>query len=77
MMHDFGVSSAQNIILNLPLSLDPLNPLKRRPVVSYDPNSKSRFGVFPRYRPEEIKWFETKPVLYISHWDSWTPNQTP
>ena len=80
MMHDFGVSSAHTIIMDLPLSLDPLNLLKRMPVVSYDPNSKSRFGVFPRYRPEEIKWFETNPCCIFhtaNSWDSCIPNQMP
>lgn len=80
MMHDFGVSSAHTIIMDLPLSLDPLNLIKRRPVVSYDPNSKSRFGVFPRYRPEEIKWFETNPCCIFhtaNSWDSSIPSRPP
>lgn len=71
MMHDFGVSNAHTIIMDLPLSLDPLNLLKRRPVVSYDPNSKSRFGVFPRYRPEDIKWFETNPCCIFHTANAW------
>lgn len=71
MMHDFGVSSAHTIIMDLPLSLDPLNLLKRRPVVSYDPSGKSRFGVFPRYRPEDIKWFETNPCCIFHTANAW------
>lgn len=76
MMHDFGVSNAHTIIMDLPLSLDPLNLLKRRPAVSYDPNGKSRFGIFPRYRPEDIKWFETNPCCIFhtaNSWDSCVP----
>lgn len=71
MMHDFGVSNAHTIIMDLPLSLDPLNLLKRRPVVSYDSNGKSRFGVFPRYRPEDIKWFETNPCCIFHTANTW------
>lgn len=71
MMHDFGVSNAHTIIMDLPLSLDPLNLLKRRPVVSYDPNGKSRFGVFPRYQPEDIKWFETNSCCIFHTANSW------
>lgn len=71
MMHDFGVSNAHTIIMDLPLSLDPLNLLRRRPVVSYDPNGKSRFGVFPRYRPEDIQWFETNPCCIFHTANSW------
>lgn len=77
-MHDFGVSGAYTIIMDLPLSLDPLNLLKRRPIVSYDPNGKSRYGVFPRYRPEDIKWFETNPCCIFhtaNSWDSCIPKQ--
>ncbi|KAG7008720.1 hypothetical protein G7Y79_00004g013040 [Physcia stellaris] len=44
MMHDFGVSRTHTIIMDLPLSLDPLNLAKNKPVVAYDPNGVSRFG---------------------------------
>ena len=72
MMHDFGVSSAHTIILDLPLSLDPLNLAKNKPVVAYDPSSKARFGVFPRYKPDEICWFETRPCCIFHTANSWT-----
>lgn len=75
MMHDFGASKTHTVILDLPLSLDPLNLAKKRPVVAYDPTARSRFGVFPRYRPEVIRWFETR-ACCIFHtantWDSLT-----
>ncbi|KAL8806818.1 MAG: hypothetical protein Q9182_001078 [Xanthomendoza sp. 2 TL-2023] len=77
MMHDFGVSRSHTVILDLPLALDPLNLAKNRPVVAYDPTSRSRFGVFPRYRPEMIRWYETR-ACCIFHtantWDSGTIN---
>ncbi|KAL8813769.1 MAG: hypothetical protein Q9200_000022 [Gallowayella weberi] len=75
MMHDFGVSRSHTVILDLPLALDPLNLAKNRPVVAYDPTSRSRFGVFPRYRPEIVRWYETR-ACCIFHtantWDSIT-----
>ncbi|KAL8677157.1 MAG: hypothetical protein Q9186_006392 [Xanthomendoza sp. 1 TL-2023] len=75
MMHDFGVSATHTVILDLPLALDPLNLVKNRPVVAYDPTSRSRFGVFPRYRPESVRWYETR-ACCIFHtantWDSMT-----
>ena len=70
-MHDFGVSSTHTIIMDLPLSLDPLNLAKNRPVVAYDPTSRSRFGVFPRHRPQDICWFETKPCCIFHTANSW------
>ena len=71
MMHDFGVSKSHTIIMDLPLSLDPLNLAKNKPVVAYDPTSRSRFGVFPRYRPEDVRWFETNPCCIFHTANSW------
>ncbi|MCJ1435753.1 hypothetical protein MMC27_005128 [Xylographa pallens] len=76
MMHDFGVSRRHTIIMDLPLSLDPLNLAKNRPVVSYDPTARSRFGVFPRYQPDNVRWFETNPCCIFhtaNSWDSTEP----
>jgi len=71
MMHDFGVSYKHTVILDLPLSLDPLNLAKNQPVVSYDLSSRSRFGIFPRYSPEEVRWFETRPCCIFHTANSW------
>ena len=59
MMHDFGCSARHTVILDLPLSLDPLNQLRARPPVAYDATSPARFGVFPRRAPAAVRWFET------------------
>ncbi|KAL9019590.1 MAG: hypothetical protein Q9185_003131 [Variospora sp. 1 TL-2023] len=71
MMHDFGVTKSHSIIMDLPLSLDPLNLAKNKAVVAYDPTSPSRFGVFPRYRPENIQWFETRACCIFHTANSW------
>ena len=71
MMHDFGVSAQYTIIMDLPLSLDPLNLAKNKPVVAYDPTSVSRFGVFPRYQPHDVYWFETNPCCIFHTANSW------
>lgn len=71
MMHDFGVSSTHTVILDLPLSLDPLNLAKNKPVVAYDPTSRSRFGVFPRYKPDSVRWFETRPCCVFHTANTW------
>ena len=79
MMHDFGVSSTHTIIMDLPLSLDPLNLAKNEPVVAYDPTSRSRFGVFPRHRPQDVCWFETNPCCIFhtaNSWNSTDPQST-
>jgi len=59
LMHDFGVSKHHTIILDLPLSLSPANLLRNKPVLLYESKKASRFGVFPRFQPETVRWFET------------------
>ncbi|KAK6860575.1 carotenoid oxygenase [Apiospora arundinis] len=80
MMHDFGVAARHTVIMDLPLSLDPMNNLTGKPVVSYDPTDRSRFGVFPRYEPQKIQWFETNACV-IFHaancWETTTPGPVP
>ncbi|KAF2157244.1 carotenoid oxygenase [Myriangium duriaei CBS 260.36] len=71
MMHDFGVSSTHSVIMDLPLSLDPLNLLRNRPVVEYDQTRPSRFGVFPRHSPHLVKWFETKACCIFHTANTW------
>lgn len=71
MMHDFGVSKRHTVILDLPLSLDPLNLAKNEPVVSYDPSGRSRFGIFPRYNPDEVRWFESSPCCIFHTANTW------
>ncbi|KAG8624591.1 hypothetical protein KVT40_007658 [Elsinoe batatas] len=71
MMHDFGVSSTHSVIMDLPLSLDPLNMMKGRPVVEYDPTKSSRFGVFPRHSPDQVRWFETKACCIFHTANTW------
>ncbi|KAI9709388.1 MAG: hypothetical protein M1812_007724 [Candelaria pacifica] len=71
MMHDFGVSPSHTVILDLPLSLDPLNLAKNRPVVSYNPSGRSRFGIFPRYHPENVRWFQTDACCIFHTANTW------
>ena len=76
MMHDFGVSLAHTVIMDLPLSLDPRNLARNEPVVSYDPSGHSRFGIFPRWQPDTVRWFETSPCCIfhtVNTWDDISP----
>ena len=71
MMHDFGVSLTHTVIMDLPLSLDPWNLARNEPVVSYNPSGSSRFGVFPRWNPDKIRWFETNPCCIFHTANTW------
>jgi carotenoid cleavage dioxygenase-like enzyme len=71
LMHDFGVSKHHTVILDLPLSLTPLNMVKGQPVVLYEPEKASRFGVFPRFAPEAVRWFETTGCCIFHTANTW------
>jgi carotenoid cleavage dioxygenase-like enzyme len=71
MMHDFGVSATHTVIMDLPLALDPRNIARGQPVVVYDPSGISRFGVFPRWNPQAVRWFETNPCCIFHTANTW------
>ncbi|KAG6355287.1 hypothetical protein INS49_003248 [Diaporthe citri] len=71
MMHDFGASRNHTVILDLPLTLDPSNLARGVPVLSYDSRGKARYGVFPRYRPDLVQWFETNPCVIFHTANCW------
>lgn len=71
LMHDFGVSKLSTVILDLPLSLTPLNLLKNNPVVLYEPEKPSRFGVFPRHDPAAVRWFQAAGCCIFHTANTW------
>ncbi|KAK3615719.1 hypothetical protein LTR56_026420 [Elasticomyces elasticus] len=71
MMHDFGVSLTHTVIMDLPLTLDPMNQLVGKPPVSYDSSQPSRFGVFSRRQPEQVRWFETDGACIFHTANTW------
>ena len=71
MMHDFGVSHNHTVIMDLPLSLDPTNLIKNKPSIMYDPSRPSRFGVFPRREPDNVRWFETDACCIFHTANTW------
>ena len=39
--------------------------------MTYDPSAQSRFGVFPRHSPEQIRWFETQACCIFHTANTW------
>lgn len=76
MMHDFGVSRHYTVIMDCPLSLDPLNLARGRPVVNYSPNLPTRFGIFPRHAPESIRWYESDSCCIFHTANTWSTPAT-
>jgi carotenoid cleavage dioxygenase-like enzyme len=71
LMHDFGVSKNHTVILDLPLSLTPMNLVKNNPVVLYEPKKPARFGVFPRRDPASVRWFEAAGCCIFHTANTW------
>ncbi|KAI0158127.1 retinal pigment epithelial membrane protein [Xylariaceae sp. FL1272] len=71
MMHDFGVAAHHTVILDLPLSLNPMQSIMGKPVVTFDSAGRSRYGVFPRYEPNKVQWFETNPCVIFHTANCW------
>ncbi|KAE9981526.1 hypothetical protein EG328_011563 [Venturia inaequalis] len=71
MIHDFGVSHCHTVMMDLPLSLNPFNLMKNKPVVAYDSSEPSRFGVFPRYDPSSVRWFQTSACCIFHTANTW------
>lgn len=71
LMHDFGVSQNHTVIMDLPVTLDPINMLRGRPIIHFDRDSPSRFGIFPRRHPEQVRWFETDPCFIFHTATTW------
>lgn len=71
MMHDFAVAARYTAIMDLPLYLDPTNIARLQPMIRYDALGRARFGVFPRYEPERIKWFETNACVIFHTANCW------
>lgn len=71
MMHDFGVSTHHTVIMDLPLTLDIKNQMHGMPSICFDSAKRSRFGVFPRYDPSAIRWYDTNPCLVFHTANCW------
>ncbi|KAI1282878.1 retinal pigment epithelial membrane protein [Xylaria sp. FL0933] len=71
MMHDFGVAARYTVILDLPLSMNPMQCVSGKPVITFDHAGRSRYGVFPRYEPHKVQWFETNPCVIFHTANCW------
>ncbi|KAF9364914.1 hypothetical protein BGX34_012086 [Mortierella sp. NVP85] len=75
MMHDFAITPTYSIIVSVPYFIDGKHKKDGKPVIAFDPNSPSRFGILPRYfdpSRDKVIWFESR-ACHIFHtanaWD--------
>ncbi|HEY9811429.1 MAG TPA: carotenoid oxygenase family protein [Halomicronema sp.] len=67
MMHDFAITENYTIFMDLPLTFSLERIQKGEPLLMFESNRVSRFGIVPRHGDNtQIRWFESSPC-FIFH----------
>ncbi|MDM9385130.1 carotenoid oxygenase family protein [Chlorogloeopsis sp. ULAP01] len=67
MMHDFAITENYTIFMDLPLTFSPERMQRGEPLMMFERDRPSRFGILPRHGDNgDIRWFET-PACYVFH----------
>ncbi|MBD2663708.1 retinal pigment epithelial membrane protein [Richelia sinica FACHB-800] len=67
MMHDCAITENYTILLDLPLTFSPERMQRGEPMMMFESDRPSRFGIIPRHGDNSnIRWFESSPC-YIFH----------
>ena len=67
MMHDFAITENYTIFMDLPLTFSPERMQRGEPIMMFESDRPSRFGILPRHgENSNIYWFES-PSCYVFH----------
>jgi carotenoid cleavage dioxygenase len=67
MMHDFAITENYTIFMDLPLTFSPERMQRGEPMLMFESDRPSRFGIVPRHGDNNnIHWFES-PSCYVFH----------
>jgi carotenoid cleavage dioxygenase len=67
MMHDFAITENYTIFMDLPLTVSPQRAQRGEPMMMFERDRVSRFGIIPRHGDNSnIRWFES-PACYVFH----------
>ena len=67
MMHDFAITKNYTIFMDLPLTISAERLQRGEPLIMFESDRPSRFGILPRYgNNSNIRWFESSPC-YVFH----------
>lgn len=67
MMHDFAISENYTIFMDLPLTFSLERVQRGEPMLMFEKNRPSRFGILPRHGDNSnIRWFES-PACFVPH----------
>ncbi len=66
-MHDFAITENYTIFMDLPLTFNLKRAQRGEPVMMFERDRSSRFGIVPRHGDNSnIRWFESSPC-YVFH----------
>ena len=67
MMHDFAITEHYTLFMDLPLTFNWQRMQRGEPMLMFEPERPSRFGIVPRHGDNNsIRWFES-PACYVFH----------
>jgi carotenoid cleavage dioxygenase len=67
MMHDFAITENYTIFMDLPLTFSVERAQRGEPMMMFERDRPSRFGIVPRHGDNSnIRWFES-PACYVFH----------
>ncbi|MFN6515417.1 MAG: carotenoid oxygenase family protein [Nostoc sp. CreGUA01] len=67
MMHDFAITENYTIFMDLPMTFNPARAQRGEPMMMFERDRPSRFGILPRHgNNSNIRWFES-PACYVFH----------
>ncbi|MUG98994.1 9-cis-epoxycarotenoid dioxygenase [Scytonema sp. UIC 10036] len=67
MMHDFAITQNYTIFMDLPMTFSRERMQTGKPLIMFEPDKPSRFGIVPRFGDNSnIQWFES-PACYVFH----------
>ncbi|KAL2630630.1 hypothetical protein R1flu_015316 [Riccia fluitans] len=61
MNHDIMITERYTVVMDFPLLVDIANTAKGKPLLHFDHNSVTRFGILPRFGDSDsVRWFEVE-----------------
>ena len=67
MMHDFAISENYTIFMDLPLTFNPQRAQRGEPLLLFESDRPSRFGILPRHGNNgDVRWFESS-ACFVPH----------
>mmetsp|Transcript_28310 Transcript_28310/g.92416 ORF Transcript_28310/g.92416 Transcript_28310/m.92416 type:complete len:548 (+) Transcript_28310:17-1660(+) len=72
MMHDFGATRTNTVLIDVPLNLKPERLFDGDAIIAFEKGKRLRFGILPRFgQPSEVRWCEAEPGMIFHTVNAW------